>query len=288
MVLAALQPTPGMKCIRHLLLAFNAIFAFTGVILISVGSTVKNIYNDYATFLENRFFSPSIAIIAVGCLVFVVAVFGCYGAVKLSVAAISVYCLLLATIFTMEVVVSVIAYVMGDQIKYAISRTFNQTIQDYKYDPVAANAIDSLQNELYCCGIEGPDDWAAVIDSHSATEIVLPASCCAMYEKGNCIAIKLMGCLPQLQYLIDQSSLLLSSTVIMIALMQLLGVIFARKLGRQLREQKTERDRLRYEVTENIIKGSPYEYEKPITKPEYSRLPSYSESTEVNEKPIVP
>lgn len=58
--------------------------------MISVGSTVKNIYNDYATFLENRFFSPSIAIIAVGCLVFVVAVFGCYGAVKLSVAAISV------------------------------------------------------------------------------------------------------------------------------------------------------------------------------------------------------
>lgn len=48
----------------------------------------------------------------------------------------------------MEVVVSVIAYVMGDQIKYAISRTFNQTIQDYKYDPVAANAIDSLQNEV--------------------------------------------------------------------------------------------------------------------------------------------
>lgn len=58
------------------------------------------------------------------------------------------YCLLLATIFTLEVMVSVTAYIMGDQIKYAISKTFNQTIHDYKSDIVAANAIDSLQNEV--------------------------------------------------------------------------------------------------------------------------------------------
>lgn len=48
----------------------------------------------------------------------------------------------------MEVMISVIAYVMGDQIKYAVSKTFNQTIHDYKSDIVAANAIDALQNEV--------------------------------------------------------------------------------------------------------------------------------------------
>ena len=65
------------------------LFQFTGFILISIGSMVNNINTDYAQFIEARFFSPSISIVGIGCLVFVIALFGCYGAYKLSVAAIT-------------------------------------------------------------------------------------------------------------------------------------------------------------------------------------------------------
>lgn len=66
----------------------------------------------------------------------------------------------------------------------------------------------------------GPQDWAAVISSDYPHETIVPISCCAYYDRGVCIAIKGMGCLPQLEYLLDQSGLLLTSTVLMIALMQ--------------------------------------------------------------------
>lgn len=59
----------------------------------------------------------------------------------------------------------------------------------------------------------GPQDWMSV-------DMLPPFSCCAYYDRNVCIAIKRMGCLPQLEYLLDQSSLLLTSTVLMIALMQ--------------------------------------------------------------------
>lgn len=154
----------------------------------------------------------------------------------------------------MEMVVGVIAFMMQDQIAIMLTRTFNQTIHEYETDPVAAATIDALQNEVfvffrthflrkrsfllfiyynskliqeqfYCCGGQGPDDWLPVVGTTKDSDIILPTSCCAIYEEDEnvCLAIKRMGCLPQLTYLLDQSSLLLTTTVLMIALMQVKG-----------------------------------------------------------------
>ncbi|XKL59176.1 hypothetical protein PGB90_000192 [Kerria lacca] len=289
MILNMLEPTPSMKCIRYILLSFNALFTLTGVLLISVGSTVNNIYSDYATFIESRFFSPSIIIISIGCLVFVIASFGCYGAFKLSVAAIMIFCSLLATTFLIEMMVGLVGYILEDQIENMLVKTFDELIAQYKNDSVATNAIDALQNELFCCGAEGPNDWSTITGNNSSYETSLPISCCAFFENDTCAAIKMMGCLPQLEFLLDQSSFLLSSTVLMVAFLQLLGVIFAYRLGRQLREQKTLRDRLKWEVKENVITSNIYVSPNPILQSEYSHLPSYSElfsSIDVNEKVI--
>ncbi len=74
-------------------------------------------------------------------------------------------------------------------------------------------------------------------------------------------------------------------------MLQLLGVIFACKLGRQLREQKSLRARFLWEVKENVISSSDYVVEtKSHPQGEYSPLPSYAElfsANDVNEKVCV-
>lgn len=267
-----------MKCIQHILLAYNALFTLTGIILISVGSSVNSIYEEYAEFLESRLFSPSLMIIAVGIVMFGIAIFGVYGAIKLSVAAIMIYSMLLLGVFIIEMTAGLIGYILEDEIEDILNDTLNQTMTLYPTDNIAAAAIDSLQNNLMCCGINGPMDWVKITSLENDTVLRLPDSCCAIYEHDKCIALKGVGCLNQLEYLISQCGFLFSGTVLTIAVIQLLGVTLSCKLARQLRRQKTLRDRIKWEVRENITNsyhnfklpnGNLFVEEKPNDKLDY-------------------
>jgi hypothetical protein len=62
----------------------------SGILIIAIGTTIHAVYNNFDAFLENRFFSPAYLLIAVGCIVFVVAFFGCCGAVRESTCMIMI------------------------------------------------------------------------------------------------------------------------------------------------------------------------------------------------------
>jgi hypothetical protein len=62
----------------------------TGILISGVGATIKAIYNNFDTLLEDRFYSPATLLIAIGCIVFVVAVFGCWGALQESTCMIMI------------------------------------------------------------------------------------------------------------------------------------------------------------------------------------------------------
>lgn len=57
-------------------------FQITGIILLSVGLTVKGYYNEYEHFLNNKYIYASDLLIVIGCVIFIVAFLGCCGAIK--------------------------------------------------------------------------------------------------------------------------------------------------------------------------------------------------------------
>lgn len=57
-------------------------FQITGIIILSVGASIKAYYDGYSTFLDTKYFSTPNLLIAIGTIVFIVAFFGCCGAVK--------------------------------------------------------------------------------------------------------------------------------------------------------------------------------------------------------------
>lgn len=61
---------------------YDVCLQITGILIIGVGTTIEAVYNNFDTFLEDRFYSPATMLIAIGCIVFVVAFFGCCGAVR--------------------------------------------------------------------------------------------------------------------------------------------------------------------------------------------------------------
>jgi hypothetical protein len=61
---------------------YSVCLQITGILISGVGTTIKAIYNNFDTLLEDRFYSPATLLIAIGCIVFLVAFFGCCGAVR--------------------------------------------------------------------------------------------------------------------------------------------------------------------------------------------------------------
>ena len=50
--------------------------------LLSIGATIKAVYNDYHHFLDDRYLSAPNLLIAVGAIILLVSFLGCCGAVK--------------------------------------------------------------------------------------------------------------------------------------------------------------------------------------------------------------
>jgi len=58
------------------------IFQISGIAILTVGALIQNFYSNYTDFLHGNFYVGPVLLIILGIIVFVVAFFGCCGAVK--------------------------------------------------------------------------------------------------------------------------------------------------------------------------------------------------------------
>lgn len=61
-----------------------------GFLLISIGTTINSVYYDFELFMESHHFKPAHLLIAIGIIIFFVALFGCVGAIKESTMLVNV------------------------------------------------------------------------------------------------------------------------------------------------------------------------------------------------------
>jgi len=229
----------------------------SGILIIGLGTTIRAIYNHFDTLLEDRFFSPAYLLIAIGCIVFVVAFFGCFGAVRESTCMIMIFAVLLGIVFLLELSAGLAAYILKDGLKeYLVSRV-NTSMQYYSSDPEITRTIDFMQRKLECCGLEDYRDWDGKLESETERttlvfrdNITVPESCCVQ----TCEYIFANGCINRLEFVVGQSAVTIASATIFIALLQMLGVMFACSLGKSIRHQKTERERRQWELRERLLR----------------------------------
>jgi hypothetical protein len=86
--------------------------------MIGLGTTIQAIYGHFDSFLDDRFFSPATLLIAIGCIVFVVALFGCCGAARESTCMIMIVSSpLYESIFTLSKSLFSIAYLQTPSVR---------------------------------------------------------------------------------------------------------------------------------------------------------------------------
>lgn len=257
--MAATHLEMGLRCIKYLLFGVNALFVLTGVMIISIGTTIYAVYEDFQHFLDQTYFSPASVLMVLGVLIFVIAFFGCYGAIKESTCMVLVFAFLLTIVLIVEVGTAFSAYLLQDKITSVIRDNINSTMQQYKYNTEAAAGVDFMQSRLQCCGFNGPYDWENILNNENK-DFPGPDSCCAftaVVDDDNkiCAGPYQHGCLERLIMIVHRSALNLSTAAIAIALIQFTGIMFAWTLSQAIRKQKTAREKRRWELRENIVSG---------------------------------
>ncbi|XP_063821535.1 CD63 antigen-like [Ostrinia nubilalis] len=217
----------GMSSVKYLLFCFNLLFAITGMIILIVGAKAMISLSPYYT-------SGPVVLIIVGVIVFIVAFFGCCGAVKENHCMIITFSIFLLVIFVAVLAVGIAGYVKHQYMENSIIRY----LKDYPTNPDVKHSFDIIQTDLKCCGIYGPGDW-------KNNGMPIPNSCCSAQEiKGDVVAackpensenVYQTGCYKNVVSFLNSIAAVLGGVGLGIAAVQLLGVIFACCLARSIR-----------------------------------------------------
>lgn len=208
----------------------------------------------------NRFISgdelwsaPGI-LMAIGAIVFIIAFLGCCGAIKESscmVLTVSYkkilyfmtelnmktklinlchfymfiqFSVLLIVIILFEIGIGAFGYVNKDELNAALDKGFNKTLHNYQPNKEAWNTV---QSELHCCGILGPDDYKPIFNNTAE----LPKSCCLnlaadkVCTKDDASCFK-KGCKSALFTLLDSQSTILAGVAVAVGLIQVSPINF--------------------------------------------------------------
>ncbi|XP_067620645.1 CD63 antigen [Eurosta solidaginis] len=248
------QLTSSMRCAKFMLIIVSFMFALTAMLLIMVGSTIQAIFGDFHQFIDGHFDSPPTLLVAIGFILLIVATLGAYGAIKESVMLINLYGVSLFVVFILEVAAAIAAFIMQTQVTSMLIRTMNESIMTYDDNDYVQTGVDFMQGTLGCCGVYGPVDWK-IRNSTNEEKISLPASCCEefpMDASDSCETLYDGGCLPRMNFIISQSTMLIAMGATTVAFVQILGVLCAFMLAKTLRRNKSIREARRWQLQQSL------------------------------------
>jgi CD63 antigen len=237
----------GMKFIKYSIFCFNLLFFISGIVIIAVGAVAQAQFLQYESFLEDKFFSPPVLLIVVGCFIALIAFFGCCGAIKENHCMTMTFAVLLAIILILELSAGIAAYVLRGDLNTYVNSGMKSQINYYNQSDAhlaVTHNWNEIQQDLKCCGVDSPIDWrnASLWRNQSHGEQDVPDTCCkkvttdcGINNMNNGNVTFTQGCYPQLKVEIEGNILAVGGVGIGLAFLQLIGVVFACCLARAIR-----------------------------------------------------
>ena len=229
--------------IKYILFFFNLLFVITGIIITFFGFTVKAYYHEYGTFLNTKFIYLSDLLIVIGVVIFLVAFFGCCGAFKENACMTYTFSSLLIAIFILELIVGCGGFLLKGSTEEYLKETLGSTMERYGKENQTEITVlwDNIQRQFNCCGVNTPNDWLKILNSTNS----LPLSCCNVPPgatgnmsctiNSNPAILHSEGCLTEFGEYIRGHATTVEAVGLTLAIAQLLGIICACYLSKQIR-----------------------------------------------------
>lgn len=223
--------------VKYLVFLFNLICALAGLALLIIGVLFKLSIDDYTEVIKNEEENLALApilLIVIGSIIFVIAFFGCCGAIRESTCMLTTYAIVLLILFILQLAIGIYAFLQfkddSKEFRNVLTRELQHATQEYYTNNGTREAMDLLQENLDCCGSTGPDDYNS--DN-------LPLTCCKGHldpcRKGDSYEA---GCANELFKFLKGSVKLIGIIAVSIAATELIAAIFALCLTSSIRNQE--------------------------------------------------
>ncbi|XP_015432181.1 PREDICTED: CD63 antigen-like isoform X2 [Dufourea novaeangliae] len=226
-------------CIKWLLFLFNFMFAVCGLGILTVGILVHLQLSNVTDRLDISIAFPSITLMVLGGIIFIIAFFGCCGAIRESHCMTITFASLLLFILLIQVAVAVYAFVVvkNTDNHINIEEGYTQVFEKYYTNEENKQLVDVIQAGFQCCGVNSESDF----NRHGNFNGTIPFSCCGKQEGEECSKDESYkkGCAKEISKALMFAGSVLGGVAIGIAAVELVGIIFALCLANSIRN--TER-----------------------------------------------
>lgn len=169
--------------------------------------------------------APLIVLIIVAFILLLMALTGCLGSLFNFPCLLVVYNVMLVVVLLLQVLAAVLIGVFQKSIEDSFQSGLQTNLKNYNnHTQELKDIINSLQEKLQCCGVDGSDDW-------TAEGIDIPLSCCndglencdvtdseQLYNK---------GCFSKIAYKVKTSGSIAISAAVLFGFFQITGIIMS-------------------------------------------------------------
>ncbi|XP_036332320.1 23 kDa integral membrane protein-like [Rhagoletis pomonella] len=221
----------GGVFVKYVLFLFNILFVVCGILLIVFGSIVvshiQQVGSLAQTFEAN---SIPIAILVLGCVIFIISFLGCCGAIREETCCTLTYSVFMLVLLLAQVALIVLVWTQHTKFLNYMNQIVATIWKQHTTDP---KVMDALQLTFDCCGQNGSTDYTFNLES-------IPNSCCgANAISCNMVeAMKKPGCAQAFTSFWDKSLNIVRYAGLGVAAVELVAFIFACCLANQVRNER--------------------------------------------------
>ncbi|KAJ8369906.1 hypothetical protein SKAU_G00099340 [Synaphobranchus kaupii] len=229
----------GLRCVKYLLFFFNFLFWLCGIALIVVGVLVQVVLHNTPVMRNASGSAAPLAIIGVGVVIFFVSFFGCCGAWKENYCMVTTFAVLVSVIIIVEIAAAFTGYIFRGKLNAVINAGLKEMVSKYGNGTAEyKKGMDDLQKCLKCCGANSSADWTSFRPDGDS----VPDSCCKNITQGCGIRnmhdskkVHQEGCRIALEAVLSKNLLWVTIAALVIAFLQIMGVVFSCLLMRGIR-----------------------------------------------------
>ncbi|XP_052753877.1 CD63 antigen-like isoform X2 [Galleria mellonella] len=221
----------GTSFVKYVLFFFNLVVALLGLAIIGVGVAFLLNWSAVKDELKSHLTVAPWVFIVIGAVMFVIAFFGCCGAIRESHCMVVTYAIFLLVIIILQVVLAILLFTYGNNIKEGLVISVQKLWEKRSIDTASDEVFKNLQEQLQCCGSNGSGDYGAVN---------LPQSCCkkdtlVSNAIGCTIANANGGCSAKVADLYERWNKPIAGFAIGVACVEVVGALFALCLANSIR-----------------------------------------------------
>jgi CD63 antigen len=217
----------GMSMVKYILFVFNLLCALGGIAILAVGvafflrvGDIEKVFEDWNVQVVPILF------MVIGAIIFIIAFFGCCGAIKESHCMTVTYSTFLMIMLIAQIALAIVVFVYIGDLQQA-TQPIIAKLWDRRHEEAGRQIFDGIQTTLQCCGLDRTDDWGGSV----------PNSCCPGNNACTPSGAFQTGCRSALNDFIYTSGNIIGAVALGVAGIELIGFIFACCLANSIRNQ---------------------------------------------------